>query len=101
MRVRKVSEAIQRGEQGLHFGGQIGRLSARVSARWCQRRDNLKKAVKRGGKRECPAIGRYIDKLEYRVQEVVRPNFAAIVDKDDRFTARQMFLKIEKKLSIF
>ena len=44
--------------------------------------------------RECPTIGRMVDELGYRLPEaVVRPNFAAILDEDDRFIARQMYLK--------
>ena len=52
--------------------------------------------------RECPTIGRIVDELEYRLpEEVVRPDFAAIEDEDDRFIARSMYLKkMEKNLSI-
>ena len=43
-----------------------------------------------------------VDELEYRLPEVVaRPNFAAILDEDDRFVARQMYLKqMEKNLNM-
>ena len=53
--------------------------------------------------RECPTIGRIGDKLEYRLpEEVVRPDFAAILDEDNRFIARIMYLKMmENNLSIF
>ena len=43
--------------------------------------------------RECPTIGRMVDELGYRLPEaVVRPNFAAILDEDDRFIARQKYI---------
>ena len=52
--------------------------------------------------RECPTVGRIVDELGYRLPEVVvRPDFAAILDEDDRFIAMQMYLKqMEKNLSI-
>ena len=52
--------------------------------------------------RACPTIGRIVDELAYRLpEEVVRPDFAAIEDEDDRYIARQVYLKkIEKNLQI-
>ena len=52
--------------------------------------------------RKCPTIARCINELEYRFpEEVVRPNFAAIVDEDARFIAREMYLKkIQKTLDM-
>ena len=52
--------------------------------------------------RECPTIGRIVEELEYRLpDEVERPDFAAIEDEDDRYIARQIYLKkIEKNLNI-
>ena len=39
-----------------------------------------------------------MDELGYKLSEVVvRPNFVAILDEDDRFIARQMYLKQMKK----
>ena len=49
--------------------------------------------------RECPTIGSIVDELEYRLpEEVVRPDFAAILDEDDRFIARSMYLKRWKRI---
>ena len=48
-------------------------------------------------KRECPTIGRAVDELD----EVERSNFAAIEDDDDRYFARQVYLKKWRRISIF
>ena len=41
--------------------------------------------------RECPTIGRVVEELEYRLaEEVVRPDFAAIVDEVDRYCAAKI-----------
>ena len=49
--------------------------------------------------KECPTIGRCIDELTYRrPDEVVRPDFAAIEDEDDRYVARQMYMKKLEKI---
>ena len=52
--------------------------------------------------RECQTFGRVVEELEYRLpKEVDRPDFAASVDEDDRYIARQMHLqKIEKNLNM-
>ena len=52
--------------------------------------------------RECPTIGRIVDDFEYRIpEEVVRPDFAAIDDEDDRYIASSMYLnKMENNLNI-
>ena len=52
--------------------------------------------------RECPNIGRCVEELAYREPEpVARPNFAAIEDEDDKYVARQMYMKaLEQNLQI-
>ena len=52
--------------------------------------------------RECYTIGRVVEELKYRLpEEVVRPNFAAIEDDDDKHIARQIYLKqVEKNINI-
>ena len=52
--------------------------------------------------KECPNIGRCVEELTYREpEEVVRPDFAAITDEDDRYVARQMYMKaLEQNLII-
>ena len=52
--------------------------------------------------KECPNIGRCIEELTYREPEpVARPNFAAIEDEDDKYVARQMYMKaLEQNLQI-
>ena len=65
-----------------------------VSGRWGQRRENLEENVKRGGKRECPITCRLINELQYRLPgEIERPDFVAIVDENDRFVAKHLYLK--------
>ena len=52
--------------------------------------------------RECSTIGRTIDELVYRLPETFgRNDFAELIDQDDRYIPRQMYLKcVEKNLSI-
>ena len=51
--------------------------------------------------KECPTTGRVVEKLEYHLpNEVVLPEFAAFGDEDDRYIARQIYLKkLEKNLN--
>ena len=50
-----------------------------------------RKRISKLALKECPNIGRCVEELAYRdPEEVVRPNFTAIEDEDDRYVARQM-----------
>ena len=52
--------------------------------------------------RECLTISRIIEELEYLLlEEVVRPDFYTIVDEEDRYIARKIYLtKFETNLNI-